>query len=347
MFQYAAANGVSTGGPQPRFGRLDDTTLSTQSLHTGDTITITGNITIMTQEHLTGKLSVHSDPGSHGRWEVISKEPVGNLVDMPGNSEIPYSLTVKALQPGSYHLCSEIYLVGIGLFSNPNNCNTESVIVTGEPICTTGFVAILKAEDNSSACIKPESVSKLLIRGWAILNLKDFGYNPGRGPVTFESTNNYTGIETIKNQTYNFTILNDTTINYIGEPPKQMLFHDVVFTFFPHGFSGGPPGSCGVTSFGSDLKFSDDIHELLGVGVPGMPCGKNYAEIELSKHTNPQAGLAVHDGKIKLLVSRDNQSSPALRLYLSLDSTDINPAEPLGVDLSLNNTSSKPLILTN
>jgi hypothetical protein len=111
----------------------------------------------------------------------------------------------------------------------------------------------------------------------------------------------------IQNQTYYFDTLNDTMITYHHEP-LQMLFHDVIFTFFPSPPYMGPPGICGGFSLGADVKFSDGIHELLGVTVLEMYCGKNYTKIDLSNHTNPQAGLAVYDGKVRLLVSTDSQT---------------------------------------
>src|SRR5438105_1123126 len=120
----------------------------------------------------------------------------------------------------------------------------------------------------------------------------------------FEEPGNIAGIVTINNQTYYFTTLNDTMTTY-HQNPLQMSFHDVVFTFFP-----SPPymGSCGGFNLGADARFSDGIHELLRITVLDMACGQNYTNTDLSNHTNPQAGLTVHDGKIRLLVSTENKS---------------------------------------
>lgn len=126
-------------------------------------------------------------------------------------------------------------------------------------------------------------------------------------PKRIAGLENDSGIVTLGNQAYYFTTVNDTMTTYQGEGIRES-FHDVVFTFFPRPFSGGPPGSCGNTNFGSDLKFTDNTHELLGVGIPGMPCGENYIQTVLSNHTNPQAGLAVYDQKIKLLVGMQSES---------------------------------------
>ncbi len=128
-------------------------------------------------------------------------------------------------------------------------------------------------------------------------------------PKKIEGLENDSGLVNLENHAYYFATVNDTMTTYRGEGVQELL-HGVVFTFFPKPFSGGPPGSCGNSNFGADVKFQDGTHELLGVGVPSMPCAENYIQTDLSNHTNPQAGLAVYDGKIKLLV--DTEKSLAL-----------------------------------
>jgi len=169
MSHYVAAHGVSTGGFAPSFGRIDDVSLSKQSIQTGETITITGKIVYMQQYHTQGWLDIHSDPGPHGRWNIVSTQPSEHLIDIPGNSLIPFSITVKALQPGIYHFSPEVYLVGIGPAMsslNGNNRTEPIVVVTGKPICMQDLVAISKVEDNSSACVKSTTAQKLIERGW-------------------------------------------------------------------------------------------------------------------------------------------------------------------------------------
>jgi sugar lactone lactonase YvrE len=60
----------------------------------------------------------------------------------------------------------------------------KSGIAAKDVQCNDNMKSIIKKSNGSPACVRPESVSKLLVRGWAMLNLKDFGYNPGRGPAT-------------------------------------------------------------------------------------------------------------------------------------------------------------------
>lgn len=168
LLPLASAHGVCTGIP-PRFGRLDDVHFSSQSVQTGDTIIITGNITMMVQQDLQGYLSIHSSPSPHARWIVVSTEPSEKMINVTQFSRVPFSMTIKALQPGTYKLSPILNLPEIGpVFSMLNGCNTEPVVtVTGESVCNTGFVSILKAEDGSSFCVKPETAQKLIERGWA------------------------------------------------------------------------------------------------------------------------------------------------------------------------------------
>jgi len=123
----------------------------------------------------------------------------------------------------------------------------------------------------------------------------------------FEELRNITGIAAIQNQTYYFTTLNDTMISY-HQNPLQMSFHGVVFTFFPSPPYMGPVGMCSGFTLGADAKFSDGIHELLRVPVLDKACAQNHTKTDLSNHTNPQAGLLVYEGKVKLLVSTNNQT---------------------------------------
>lgn len=166
IVQNASAHGVCTG-LQPRFGRLDDTTLSKQFVQTGDSITITGNITSMVQENFTGWFTIHSIPGPNGRWE-LSHESARDI-NIPGESHTPYSITTRALQPGVYQISPLLHLVGLdGGFSIFNGCNTEpTVTITGQPICMRGLVAVSKAEDGTIFCVKSGDAQNLVHRGWA------------------------------------------------------------------------------------------------------------------------------------------------------------------------------------
>ena len=398
---YASAHGVCTG-LQPRFGRLDDVAFSKQSVQTGDTITITGNIVSLVQRDLQGQLSIHSSPSAPGRWEIISAEPNGSTIYIPQNSRIPFSVTVKALQPGTYSLSPILYLPeisGPAFVSILDGCNTEPVVtVKGDPICARGLAAILKTEDGSPACVRYTTANALIARGWAkqiVADMKSseptviipvnsslmsngFTFTPSvvktvvginstvqwinmdsvtnditsntesfRSGViesgyawthTFDKTGTFDyhsdihpwlkgtvivtanpianlndTVVTLKTQAYYFTTLNDTLSSYHGVAAIPFAFHGINFTLFPSVFSGGPPGnstlSCANTNFSSEVKFTDGTYEKLDVHIPGSPCSENYTETVLSNHQNPQAGVQVYQGKIRLLVSTEGQSS--------------------------------------
>ncbi|HET7337840.1 MAG TPA: hypothetical protein VFJ23_08115 [Candidatus Nitrosotalea sp.] len=165
-----SAQGVCTGIP-PGFGRFDNVYFSNHTIATGYTITIVGNITSLTPQDLHGHILIQSTPSPHGRWTIISVEPSIKQINITQFSRIPFSMTIKALQPGTYQLTPAFYMTGVGqTFSMPHGCNPEpTVMVTGKSICEQGLVGIQKVEDNSSVCVKPETSKILIERGWGHL----------------------------------------------------------------------------------------------------------------------------------------------------------------------------------
>lgn len=109
----------------------------------------------------------------------------------------------------------------------------------------------------------------------------------------------------------------------------------------------------------SDVKCSDNLVHIIKAEDNSPACVKPDSAGILIKRGWAQSGI-IPSGKEphevfpfinsndtgKPLVNQDNQTSSALRLYLSTDSAYANPAEAVGVDISLNNTSSTPLTLT-
>ncbi|MDE1765845.1 MAG: hypothetical protein KGI27_06165 [Thaumarchaeota archaeon] len=179
-------------------------------------------------------------------------------------------------------------------------------IYTLDVECREGFVHVIRIEDKSAACVKTDTAQKLVERGWA-----DPGIVPSKRAFRIVTPSFSSDLEAtvIGNQTFYYTTLNDSTVTYHGTGAIPIKFHGLEFTIFPGVFSGGPPGSCGVTSIGSEVKFPDGKYESLRVQIPGSPCAENYTQIDLSNHTHPQAGLEVYHGKTRLLVSTEGQSS--------------------------------------
>lgn len=165
----ASAHGVC-GGLQPRYVRLEHTTLSKQTLQTGENFTITGNMTSLTGNDLKGQLFLQTKPGPDGRLVILSIRPSSGIFDIPGNSTMPYSITVTALFPGDYFVSSGLDLIGIGPILLNNGCSNTiepNLAVTGSPICMQGLVSVTKAEDGSPACVRLGTAYNLIKRGWA------------------------------------------------------------------------------------------------------------------------------------------------------------------------------------
>jgi methane/ammonia monooxygenase subunit B len=130
MIQQAEAHGVQAQ-LQSRFVRIEDETFSRQSLNTGETITVKGTLVSLIQRDLRGWLSVFSESTNAGnRWEFISRDPPGNVIDIPGNGVVDYTLVVKALEPGVYHMHTQLNVASIGPGLGPG----QTVVVEGETI---------------------------------------------------------------------------------------------------------------------------------------------------------------------------------------------------------------------
>ena len=178
--------------------------------------------------------------------------------------------------------------------------------------CADEFALVIKSEDGSPTCVKPDTAQKLIERGWAKeivpSNQTSLNLNSNSSttiPNSMADLENNVGIINWKNQTYYFDTPNYVNTTYVQSMP--ILFHDVIFTLYPSSFGGMSFSSCKGVYYLADAKFSDGTSEILGVFVGSPSCGYNYTPIKLSTHTNPQAGLIVYDGKMKLLTTAENK----------------------------------------
>ena len=194
-------------------------------------------------------------------------------------------------------------------------------------ICKQDLQLVIKSEDKTLACVKPDTVQKLVERGWGWAmqptdSLKSL--LPNRIP----GLENDMGVATLGNQTYYFETPNYTNTAYYN--PVQISFHDVVFTLFPPGFRGGLPtnfggvaaNGCGGSYFWTDAKFPDGTHVLLNIfAITSMSqeCLALPEPTHFSTHTNPQAGLTFYDGKMKLLVRMEKATHDARYLSQTVD----------------------------
>ena len=101
MFQHAEAHGVQAQ-LQSRFVRIDDETWSKQSVQTGDTLTDSGKFTSLVNRDLRGWYTVYGDsPNAGNRWEIVARDPPGNVITIPANGVVPYKLTIRGSRASS------------------------------------------------------------------------------------------------------------------------------------------------------------------------------------------------------------------------------------------------------
>ena len=124
----AEAHGVQAQ-LQSRFIRIEDETFSRQSLQTGETICLSGKLVSLVERDLRGWISIFSESTNAGnRWEIQSRDPPGNVFDIPGNAVIPYQICAMALEPGVYHVHTQLNVASVGPGLGPG----QTVVVEGE-----------------------------------------------------------------------------------------------------------------------------------------------------------------------------------------------------------------------
>ena len=130
LFPSAEGHGVQAQ-LQSRFVSIDNEQFSENTLNTGDQLTVTGELNSRVNRPLRAWLSLFSESANAGnRWEFLARDPPGNIFDIPAGGTIPYSLTVRALEPGTYHVHTQLNIEHIG----PGLGRGQTVVVSGEPI---------------------------------------------------------------------------------------------------------------------------------------------------------------------------------------------------------------------
>src|SRR5919109_1409635 len=125
----ASAHGVQAQ-LQSRFVRIDNEQFSDQTLSTGEELTVTGELTSLVNRPLRAWLSLFSESANAGnRWEFLARDPPGNIFDIPPGATIPYSITVRALEPATYHVHTQLNVEHVG----PGLGRGQTVVVQGEP----------------------------------------------------------------------------------------------------------------------------------------------------------------------------------------------------------------------
>jgi len=130
MLPNANAHGVQAQ-LQSRFIKIEKEQFSSNTLKTGEELTVTGELKSLVNRDLRGWLSLFSESTNAGnRWEFLARDPPGNIFDIPASATVPYSITVKALEPGTYHVHTQLNVEHIG----PGLGRGQTVNVTGPPI---------------------------------------------------------------------------------------------------------------------------------------------------------------------------------------------------------------------
>jgi len=130
LLPNAEAHGVQAQ-LQSRFIRIEDETFNRQSLQTGETLTVSGKLVSLVERDLRGWTSIFSESTNAGnRWEILARDPPGNVFDIPGNSIVDYSISAKALEPGVYHVHTQLNVAHVGPGLGPG----QTVVVEGDPI---------------------------------------------------------------------------------------------------------------------------------------------------------------------------------------------------------------------
>ncbi len=130
FFPSAEGHGVQAQ-LQSRFVRIDGETFTDTNLNTGDELTVSGTLNSLVNRDLRAWLSLFSESANAGnRWEFLSRDPPGNIFDIPAGGSIDYSITVKALEPGTYHVHTQLNVEHVG----PGLGRGATVTVQGEPI---------------------------------------------------------------------------------------------------------------------------------------------------------------------------------------------------------------------
>ena len=126
----AEAHGVQAQ-LQSRFVRIEDESFNRQSLESGETLCLSGNLVSLVEREMRGWVSIFSESTNAGnRWEILSRDPPGNVFDLPGNSVTPYQICAMALEPGVYHVHTQLNVANVGPGLGPG----QTVVVSGDYI---------------------------------------------------------------------------------------------------------------------------------------------------------------------------------------------------------------------
>ncbi len=124
----AEAHGVQAQ-LQSRFVRIEDETFNRQSLNTGEQLCLSGKFVSLVERDMRAWNSIFSESTNAGnRWEIQSRDPPGNVFDLEGNSVVPFQICAMALEPGVYHVHTQLNVASVGPGLGPG----QTVVVDGD-----------------------------------------------------------------------------------------------------------------------------------------------------------------------------------------------------------------------
>ena len=99
---------------------------------------------------------------SGNRWEIMARDPPGVVFQIPGNSITNYAITAKALEPGVYHVHTQLNVANVGPGLGPGT----TVVVEGEPIIKPIPYAMLAYQ---SVMIAAAYIVTFATRPWQVI----------------------------------------------------------------------------------------------------------------------------------------------------------------------------------
>jgi len=162
IIQSAEAHGVQAQ-LQSRFIQIQNEAISRQSLSTGETLVLSGTLVSLVEREQRGWISLFSESTNSGnRWEIMARDPPGVVFQIPGNSVTNYAVTAKALEPGVYHVHTQLNVANVGPGLGPGT----TVVVEGGPIIKPIPYAMLAYQ---SVMIAAAYVVTFATRPWQVI----------------------------------------------------------------------------------------------------------------------------------------------------------------------------------
>ena len=126
----AEAHGVQAQ-LQSRFITIQNEEFNTGSMQTGELLCLNGELNSLVERDLRAWISIFSESTNAGnRWEIQARDPPGNVFDIDGNSIVPYEICAMALEPGVYHVHTQLNVANVGPGLGPG----QTVVVSGDYI---------------------------------------------------------------------------------------------------------------------------------------------------------------------------------------------------------------------